>query len=207
MFIFGRRRRINPAHARAAIATSVEIAGRVSSISGRHIHAWMSVASGEAGTMLFSTRLDTIDDLTDLFDKVSSDNTYGDWIESHAGEFDGPATDTLNQIVHGTPSGEMPAYVMTTAAELANGHFADGMALGIAIADAAHRIAGANTVFAKTVTGSYAGVGWLTPGASLGALQAFNETLNASAEWIDLIERAGNVYAPGAQTTILRRLT
>jgi len=206
MYIFSRRRRINPGHARAAVANAVEISAKVGNITGLNVGVWGMVASPDAGVITWSTRLDDLEQLSMAFEKLMAASDFQDWIEATASDWDGGVTDGLVEVVHGSPAASMPAYVVVTQANLANGHFGDGMAIGAQIADEAARITGTNVMFTKTVTGSYAGIGWIGAADSMSQLQANNAALMADAGWLGLIEQAGAVFTPGATSFIMRRI-
>jgi hypothetical protein len=206
MYLFGRSRRVNPAHARAAFAVAVEAGGRASEVIGRPVFTWASVLSANLGTVLWTARFDHLDEITAADDAVTANSEFGDWVEQNDGVFSGHAEDTVSQVIHNPPTGEPGAYVSVTTAMAANGSLSEAMAMGVEIADTAARITGRTSMFVATVTGPYGGVGWLTPVPDLGAIEAANEALSSNEEWLKLVDRAGHAYQPGVTTSILRRL-
>jgi hypothetical protein len=206
MYLFGRSRRVNPAHTRAAMAVAVEAGSRASGIIGRPVFTWASVLSAELGTVLWTARFDHLDELTAADDAVMADSEFGDWVEQNDSLFSGHTEDVVSQVIHNPPTGEPGPYLTLVRAVAANGSLGEAMGLGVEIADAASRITGRQTMFVATVTGPYGGVGWITSVPDLAATEAANDALSSNEEWLKLVDRAGHAYAPGASTSILRRL-
>jgi hypothetical protein len=206
MYLFGRSRRVNPAHTRAAFGVAVEAGSRASGIIGRPVFTWTSVLSAELGTVMWTARFDHLDELTAADDAVMADNEFGDWVEQNDSLFSGHTEDVVSQVIHNPPTGEPGAYVSIARGVAANGSLSEAMAMGIEIADTASRITGQQTMFVAAVTGPYGGVAWLTSVPDLGAIEAANETLSTNEEWLKLIDRAGHAYQPGVTSSILRRI-
>jgi hypothetical protein len=80
------------------------------------------------------------------------------------------------------------------------------MAMGVELSDSFARLTGHQPIFGRSVTGSFAGVGWITSFPDLGAVEAADTTTNADAGWQDLIDKASTCYLPGVTTMMLRRL-
>jgi hypothetical protein len=206
MYLFGRTRRVNPAHTRAAMAVAVEAGGRASEIIGRPVFTWANVLSANLGTVAWTARFDHLDEITAADDAIVGNAEFSDWVEQNDSLFSGHTEDLLNQVIHNAPTGEPGAYVSVAVAVAANGSFSEAMAMGVEIADTATRITGQQTMFVASVTGPYGGVGWLTSTPDLGAVEAANEALAGNEEWLKLIDRAGHAYQPGVTSSILRRL-
>jgi hypothetical protein len=205
MYLFARRRRINPARGRAAVGVALEGATRVREATGLTVWVWSPVLSAEFGTMVWSTRVEHLAELEAADDKLMS-SEFGDWIEQNDGMFTGPTEDSVLQVLHGTPSDQPGAYVQVARAVCANGAMSEAMGFGTEIAEAASRITGLQTMFGSSVTGPFGGVAWLTGVADLGAVEAANAALAADDEWRKLMDRAGHAFQAGVTTSLLRRL-
>jgi len=60
-------------------------------------------------------------------------------------------------------------------------------------------------MFGRAVTGTYGGVGWMTPSASFAELQAAQAAMAGDAEWLRMIdEDAAGAYAQEPSTTTQR---
>jgi hypothetical protein len=206
MYLFGRSRRVNPAHARAALAVAVEARARASEIIGRPVFVWTSVMSPELGTVMWTARFDHLDEIVAADDAVMANSEFGDWVEQNDSLFSGNTEDVVSQVIHNPPSGEPGAFISLVRAVAANGSFGEAMGLGVEIADTASRITGHPTMFVAPLTGPYGAMGWITSVPDLGALEAGNEALMGNEEWLKLIDRAGHAYETGAMSSILRRL-
>jgi hypothetical protein len=206
MFLFARSRRVNPAHTRAALGVAVEAGGRAGELIGRPVFTWTSVRSAELGTVAWTARFDHLDEMTGADDALMANSEFGDWVEQNDSLFSGHTEDTVSQVVHNPPAGEPGAYVSVVRAVAANGALSEAMAMGVEIADTASRITSQQTMFVAAVTGPYGAVGWLSSGPDLGTFEAANGALATNEEWLKLLDRAGHAYAPGASTSILRRI-
>jgi hypothetical protein len=205
MYLFARRRRIDPAHARAAVGMALEGATRVREMTGLTIWVWSPVLSPEFGTMVWSTRVDHLEELETADDKLMSSD-FADWVEQNDGLFAGPLEDSVLQVVHGTPSEQPGAYTQVVRATCANGAMTEAMGFGVEIAEVAARITGLPTMFGAAITGVYGGVAWLTGVADLTAVETANAALAADDEWRKLVDRAGHAFEPGVTSSLLRRL-
>jgi hypothetical protein len=95
---------------------------------------------------------------------------------------------------------------LTVQAQWAPGKAGEAMAVGVELSDTYARLTGYTPIFGRSVTGQFAGIGWITSFPDLAALEAAEAASNADAGWQDLLERAAPCYLPGVTTTMLRRL-
>ena len=206
MYLFGRTRSAAPGHVRAAMATAAEATERARQAMGHQVYSWTTLWSPGVGTMLFSARVQSLDELRVMMEKWVADGPSMDWLEQHNHLFTGPSNDLLTEIVHGAPTGEPGPFVTTVQAETAPGAGAEAVALGIEISDMYARLTGHTPMFGRAVTGTFAGLSWITSFPDLAALEAANAAVGTDAGWQELLGRAGSCYLPGATTTMLRRL-
>lgn len=206
MFLFARNRVLNPGSMGAGIAAAIEGGAKASDLIGAPIFVWGSVLSSSVGTVTWSMRVDSLEQLMTYGDTINASDEIGAWLTSTEPLFSGPISDVVTQVVHGAPSGPPAPYVSVVVATCANGSFGEGMAMGVEIAEAATRITGNSTMFGMSLFGLYGSVAWLTSLPDMAAVEADFAALAADADWIKLIDRAGHVYTPGATTSLLRRL-
>lgn len=206
MYIFGRRRRMNPARGRAAMAATIEARDRASAILGFPVWAWSSVLSADLGTVMWSTRFDHLSDAIAADDALWSDDGFASWAEQNDELYSGPSEDTISEVIAGAPSGPPGAFVQIAQGVCANGAIAEAMGFGVEIAETASRIGGHQTMFVSPVVGPFGAVGWLTSFPDLAALEAANASLQATDEWVKLIDRAGHAFQPGVTSSLLRKL-
>lgn len=103
MYIFGRSRRINPAHGRAAVAVAIEAASRVNQIIELPVWVWSAVLSDDSGTLMWSSRVEHLDQLIATDDALVGSTDFADWVAANDGLFAGPYVDTVSEVLHGRP--------------------------------------------------------------------------------------------------------
>ncbi len=206
MYLFARRRSINPARATAAVGMALEAATRAKEITGLATWVWNPVLSPDIGTVAWTARVEHLSELEAASDKLIGSSDFSEWIEQNDSLFLGPIEDSVLQVLHGTPSDQPAPYVQVVRALCAHGAISEAMSFGVEIAEVGSRLTGLQTMFGATVTGGYGGVGWLTGVPDLDAVEAANVALMADDEWRKLVDRAGHAFQPGVTTSLLRRL-
>jgi hypothetical protein len=156
--------------------------------------------------MVWSCRVDQLDDLVTAQDALFASDEFDTFIRERDEVFVGPLTDTVSQVIHGAPTEAPGAFIQTVGAVCANGSLSEGMHTAIELAEAGKRITGRSTMVVTPVAGAYGSMGWITSFDDLASMAAANAQLTADAEWLKLVDRAGHVYTPGTQATILRRV-
>lgn len=206
MYIFARTRGIHPAHARDGVAAAVEAGTRASTITGLPIFVWSSLFSAEVGAVMWSCRVEQLDELITAQDALLASDDFDQFLRERDNLFVGPIADTVSEVVHGAPTDGPGAYIQVVRAVCANGSLSEGMATGVELAEAAKRITDRTTMVVTPVAGAFGSVGWITSFDDLGSMRAANTMLTADGEWLKLVDRAGHVYASGVTTSILRRI-
>jgi len=208
MYLFTRRRRIDLGHWTKAIEWSVTATGQVRDITGRGIDAWMAVMSPEVGTVVWSMWAETLAELEAAGDSLAADAGFVKSDEKADDWFDGPMEDQIASMIHGDvdPDGPVANYVSVVEAQAANGRLTNAITSGIAIAEFATRVGGQNTGFLVNTTGPYGGVAWITGSPDIATVDTSGAALMADPAWLDLVNSVGTDYAPGAKTTLYRRL-
>ena len=206
MYLFGRSRSIAPGHAREAMASAVEAGSRAAQLIGLPVYTWTTLFSPGVGTVLWSARVSSLAELETAADKYGADEATMEWTEQNNHLYEGPTNDTLTEVLHGAPSGEPGPWVSIVQAQWAPGKAGEAMAVGVEIVDTFTSLTGRSPLFGRSLTGPFAGVGWITSFPDLGALEADNGAMAGDADWQDLMNRASTCYQPGAATMLLRRL-
>jgi hypothetical protein len=199
---------MDPEHITKATGWVGEITEMGRKVSGMQIDAWSAVLSPELGTVVWSMWGESIAQIQNVGDQLAADSGWLKQVEKGADYFDGPATDGLATLVHGELNLDDNSfeYVGVATASLYTGHLQAGVAAGIEIADHVTKVSGDNTLFVVNTTGLFGGVAWITPNADAAALDAGENALMASAEWLPLLDRVGSAFNPGAAQAIFRRL-
>src|SRR5262245_14745066 len=206
MYVFGRSRTIARGHTRAALAATVEAANRFSEVTGLKSYAWTVRFSPGAGTVVWSARVQHLQDLADAAEKWGADGPTMDWVEQTADLYEGPTNDALAEVVGGTPAPEPGPVVGVVQSEWAPGKAAEAMSLGGEIAETFTTLTGVPVMFLAAVTGPFAGLSWMSNFSSLGQAEEANAASMADAGWLSLMERAGTCYRPGTTSLFLQRI-
>ena len=206
MYIFARSRSINPGSFRAGLAAAVEGGSKASALVGQPVFVWTSVLSPTVGTVVWTMRVDDLDSLVGFGDTIAADDGFDEWARGSDALFSGPFTDGVTEVMSGAPTGPPDAYLSVVSGTCANGSIAEGMTIGVEIAEAATSISGHRTMFSAAVAGAYGAVTWVTGVPDLNTLADANRTLASDPEWLKLVDRAGHAYAQGVTGSILRRL-
>jgi hypothetical protein len=206
MYLVGRSRVINPARPRAAVAAAIEVGQRVSQIIEPTVFTWSTIFGPEPLTVMWSARVEHLAEIVAADDALAADEAFNEWAEQHNDLFASPLVGVVSQVVHGAPTGEPKSFLVVTRAVAANGALGEAMAVGVELAETLTRLSGHETMFITPVSGEYGGAGWIVGADSLDEVEAVNATLAGSDEWLKLVDRAGHCYAPGATTTMMRRL-
>jgi len=191
----------------AAMEWVVRATEQARQITGQQIDAWTAVMSPEVGTVTWTLFAEHLADIETAGDKLAVDAGFMRSVEESDSLFDGPISDGLATIVHGTPDLDQPGgYVAVVTATAANGRLTDAISLGIEVADAATRVGGQPTVFAIANTGGYGNVMWFTASPDIQTLEAGEAAVNTDADFLAMVDRAGTAYAPGASQTLYRKV-
>jgi len=208
MYVFTRSRRVDPEHFTKAMESVGDLTEQARRITGRQIDAWTAVMSPEVGTIVWTLWSETIGDIEQGGDALAADGGFMKLVEKYDDLYDGPYADGIATVVHGEVdvTDSSFEYVGVATATLANGHFQDGIAAGIEIAEHVTKATGDNTLFTVNTTGIFGGVAWITPMVNAAAVDAGELALMASAEWLPLLDRVGSAFNPGAAQGFYRRI-
>jgi len=162
------------------------------------------------GTVTWSAWFASLVELESFGDRLEADASYQD-LAAHAAEHaTGEIDDGLAQLVSGTyDPGRAVTHAGFVSAVAAGGQIERAMAAGIDIAETASGITGTNTLFLREMTGSYAGVGWLTGFEGIAEYEAAQDALASDPSWLKLIDSTEGAFAEdvsATQQTIHRQL-
>lgn len=207
MYLFTRRRRIDPAHAQSAMPWCVETGATVGEMTGLDVTVWGSFMSRDLGMVVWSTWAEHLSDLEKAFDKLLTSDSYNQRVAEGSELFVGPAEDGIARPLAGQPAeGGPPPYVTSVRAATRGGAMREALAVGAEIAQTASSITGADTMFVLEETGTYGGVGWITGHDGIEAIERSQDALAGNDSWLALVDRAGAVFQEGATQEIFRRL-
>ena len=120
-----------------------------------------------------------------------------------AGTKVGGVDDGLLQVVSGEPEpGADNQYVTGVAAVCAGGNIERAMTAGVELAEAATKVTGRPTMFVRSVTGPYGGVGWLTGHGTIADVEAGQDAMAADPGWLKLVDSTGGAFVEDASITV-----
>jgi hypothetical protein len=210
MYLFSRSARLSGGKFRDSMAWATSITERVTQTTGLQVGLWNQTFSPSVGTLVWSTFVPDLATLEAANDKLMVDDAYNDLVDrGNELVIPGSIDDALGMIIHGQPDPNRHVeYVAAVRSTISAGNLAQGIALGVEIAQRAEQITGQPTAFLADSTGNYGGVEWLTAFANVAELEQAEQTLNADQSFIELIDtQAAGVYAdqPGASTQLIYR--
>jgi hypothetical protein len=202
MYLFTRSATLAGSAARA-----VEYATRTTEIVNDTIDLevalWANVFGRPGGTFSWNTMADGRAALGAATAALTGNSVYLEQLE-RGQEFAGttPPEDVLRQLVHpaeltgeGAPVG---SFAEAISAVPAPGQIASAMAWGVEISNVATSITGVPVSFWSDSYGTFGQVTWLIVYADAAAVDAANDKLNASAEYINAVDGAGPLFVPAS---------
>ena len=208
MYQFTRVRRIDAAHAPGALAWVQAVHEQSKAVSGRELIPWMSVLSPGLGTVVWSLWVEDLTEIEAVIDSLGGDADCRRLVDEGADLFSGPPDDELASLVHGAPEvvGPDAAYLAVVEGTAATGRLVGSLTAGIELAQHATRVSGLPTQFPTNTTGRFGGVQWITGAPDIAALDRATHALAADGGWLELVDRVGADFDPGAVSTIYRRI-
>jgi hypothetical protein len=205
MYLFSRTTRLSSP---SGLEWAAGIGALAGEISGQQIDLWGTVYSPGYGTIAWTAWFEQLSALQAMSEALEGNDAYAAMAAEGAELIEGGIDDAIAQLVAGEPDGSA-AYVSAVNAACAAGNIERAMGCGVELAELATRITGASTLFLRSVTGAYGGVGWLTGAADLAGFQANQEALAAEPSWLKTIDSTEGAFAEDVavtQATLYRRL-
>jgi hypothetical protein len=209
MYLFSRRTRLSDGNGTAGVEWAGKIAAKVKELTGTEIQLWATVYSPGFGTISWTGWFEDLQALEAVGDKLQADPAMEKLVNAGAKYTQGGLDDGLVQPIYGTPTDAPIQYVGGAVAVCAAGSFERAMAAGVEIAQKAEAVTGLPTLFGRSVTGPYGGVGWLTGYESAAAMEKADAALAADSGWLKLLDSTKGCFAEDAsitQSTIFRRI-
>jgi hypothetical protein len=194
----------------AGVAWATSIAEKVKEITGQEVQLWGTVYSAGFGTISWTAWFADLASLEAVGDKLQADPAMSELSNAGTKLTDGNLDDGLLQPIYGDPIAGTPAqYVGGAVAVAAAGNIERAMTAGVEIAQKAEAITGLPTLFVRSLTGPYGGVGWLTGYETITAMEKAGDALAADSSWLKLIDSTKGCFVEDAaitQSTLYRRL-
>lgn len=201
MYIFNRATTLNRHRLLEATGAAVEVAGKVSEITGMAVSVFATRYGQPLNTIGWSVRLESQAELQAATDKLMADQGYVQWISSHTDLFEDAATDQLSTVVSSTLAGAPKRFYTVLTAAAANGRLADAVAFGVRAQQFVAEATGLATAFLTGVYGTFGTVAWLTGADSMSDLDNLVAMQMTNADYHTLVAEAGPLFLAGSGTT------
>jgi hypothetical protein len=190
------------------MAWATQITEHVTQTTGAQCGLWTSVYSSDPGGLSWNVGVPDLNALEAFTDKLRVDDAFMQLAETGTQHLlPGSLKDQVSTIIHPAEMSDTQRmeYVAIVESTLLPGKFAEGMALGVEIAQLVERICEVRTAFMIHNTGNYGGVTWATAYANAGEWQRAEEVLNTNEEFIQLVDqRASQCYAAAPGQAVQR---
>jgi hypothetical protein len=211
MYLATRRAQLTMSHLRDAIGWATQMTEHVHQVTGVPTSLWNRVYSAGTGTLVWTAWVPDMTAAETFNDKLMVDERFMELLEQGVGYvIPGTLDDTLAQLIHPTELPDPPRqidYAAVVTTTCANGRLAEGMALGVEIAQKAEELTGVPTAFLAGSTGNYGNITWITGCADAAELDRTSAAL-LDPQFIELVDqKAGRAYTdtPGASLQELYR--
>lgn len=198
MYIFSRTATIKPENLEEGLSFAVDVAARVTTVTGKPITVYNMVFGAPMGTILWSTRYDSQAEAADFGAKLAVDPGYMDAVRAHIGLFTAAPVDALASVVSSTLDPQPRPIYAITRATIANGKLAAAMAFGVKGQELVANLTGLPTAFTASVYGTFGGVAWLTGGTSMADMDALQAMQSTNEQFLALLEEAGDLFVEGS---------
>ena len=205
MFIFLRRRMIKPSKFAQALDFSIESAAHVSKLIEKNITVSRLVFGQPAGVVQFSY---TFEHMTELDESSEHRRRCCDGRLRHPvrGAVRWTPEDNIGRLVVSNFAEPKTAINIVSAVTHA-GRAADVTAFGVEMQQVLTSATGEPAAFVVGISGVFGGTRFAVGADSMASLEDANEKLQADATFAQLMQKAGELFVPGAgQSVILRKI-
>ncbi len=209
MYLFTRTAHLKTGNPTAGMTFAHEVSHLVSEHTNHQMQVWTSMYSPGMGTIVWSSWFESLVELERISDKLATDGPYLHMLSDAVELFEGPVDDALLEPLFGAPDpARSTQYVSVVSATPASGRFIDATMKGIEIAERATAISSTPTMFARSITGTYGSVCWITSCESIEELESSEKLLMADEEWTSLVDSSSVCFQEdpaGTRQLIFRR--
>lgn len=184
----------------ASLDWALKVTEKVNMIGELKVSLWARMFSAELGSITWSTVVDDMAEIVTGDEKLDADSGFVELVSQGAQYSAGTGLDDgLIQLMNAATVTTEAKFAMVTAAVLAPGKAAEGIALGLELCELGKEVTGAETLFGTAVTGVFGRLVWISLHESLEQMQAGGEALAANPSWIEMIDkRTPAAYMPGS---------
>ena len=203
MYIFSRSTIASLGRQFDAIPAAVGIADIVTKVTGHELNVFVARFGAPQGSVMWSTRIESLVELQGITDKLMADSGYLEMIESMDGLFMAPAEDRLGRVLTAPIDGAPSKYYGVTRAAMANGKQAAALAFGVKTAEYIGKAIGTQSAFTKAAYGGFNDVTWITGFDTEADVDAFDDWQMTDSGYHDIVAEAGDLFVENSGHTSL----
>ena len=203
MYIFSRSTIATLGRQFDAIPAAVGVADMVTKVTGHELNVFVARFGAPQGSVMWSTRVESMVELQGITDKLMADSGYLEMIESMNGLFMAPAEDRLGRVLTAPIDGAPSKYYGVTRAAMANGKQAAALAFGVKTAEYIGKAIGTQSAFTKSAYGGFNDVTWITGFDTEADVDAFDDWQMTDSGYHDIVAEAGDLFVENSGHTSL----
>lgn len=203
MYIFSRSTIASLGRQFDAIPAAVGIAEMVTKVTGHELSVFVARFGAPQGSVMWSTRAESLVELQGITDKLMADSGYLEMIGSLDGLFMAPAEDRLGRVLTAPIDGAPSKYYGVTRAAMANGKQAAALAFGVKTAEYIGKAIGTQSAFTKAAYGGFNDVTWITGFDTEADVDAFDDWQMTDSGYHDIVAEAGDLFVENSGHTSL----
>jgi len=203
MYIFSRSTIASLGRQFDAIPAAVGIADMVTKVTGHELSVFVARFGAPQGSVMWSTRIESLVELQGITDKLMADSGYLEMIGSLDGLFMAPAEDRLGRVLTAPIDGAPSKYYGVTRAAMANGKQAAALAFGVKTAEYIGKAIGTQSAFTKAAYGGFNDVTWITGFDTEADVDAFDDWQMTDSGYHDIVAEAGDLFVENSGHTSL----
>ena len=203
MYIFSRSTIASLGRQFDAIPAAVGIADMVTKVTGHELSVFVARFGAPQGSVMWSTRAESLVELQGITDKLMADSGYLEMIGSLDGLFMAPAEDRLGRVLTAPIDGAPSKYYGVTRAAMANGKQAAALAFGVKTAEYIGKAIGTQSAFTKAAYGGFNDVTWITGFDTEADVDAFDDWQMTDSGYHDIVAEAGDLFVENSGHTSL----
>ena len=203
MYIFSRSTIASLGRQFDAIPAAVGIADMVTKVTGHELSVFVARFGAPQGSVMWSTRAESLVELQGMTDKLMADSGYLEMIGSLDGLFMAPAEDRLGRVLTAPIDGAPSKYYGVTRAAMANGKQAAALAFGVKTAEYIGKAIGTQSAFTKAAYGGFNDVTWITGFDTEADVDAFDDWQMTDSGYHDIVAEAGDLFVENSGHTSL----
>lgn len=184
---------------RETMAWAAEITAEVSAKTGLDVTCWASAFGRPVGTLIWSTMVESHDQLFTALSKTRGDPAYAATVAKATAWLVTPAEDALRSFVsmHGeAPTSAVGSVAFATRTVIANGKLAEAMAWADEVAEYASQLTGLSIALMSDVYGMFGAISWLGVLPNMAAVDSMQAVTMADAGYMQRMIDAGDLFVP-----------